>query len=186
MTKSYRQLLHQAPKCKLILQYGVGLEGVDIEAATTLGIYVANIPSDHTPNALSCAEMAIFLMLALARDIHSMNTSVATRQLGTPCGKTLYGAHALIIGFGGLARQLIPRLAALGMTMSCVRGNAGHWHTGHGGSHGDVARLLAGRGGVEDLPVMLPDADYVVVTCSQVRCCPVGEVDCKWVVRVCA
>lgn len=142
--------------------------------ATSLGIYVANIPSHHTPNALSCAEMAIFLMLALARDVHSMASSVASRQVGTPCGRTLHGAHALIIGFGGIARELIPRLDALGMTLSCVRSSAARWRDHEDRLDDDddnqvVAQLLQRRGGVEDLPAMLADADYVVVTCTQVR-----------------
>lgn len=131
--------------------------------ATGMGIYVANIPSHATPNALSCAEMAIFLMLALARDLHAMTASVATRQLGAPCGDTLHGAHALVVGFGGLGRELIPRLSALGMTVSCVRENAARWN--------EVPPdcLLQGRGGLDDLPSMLAEADYVVLTCPQVR-----------------
>lgn len=43
------------------------LLGVDIDAATKLGIKVARIPGDVTGNAVSCAEMAIYLMLGLLR-----------------------------------------------------------------------------------------------------------------------
>ena len=52
----------------LIHQFGVGLEGVDIPAATEQSIYVANVPGHQgTGNAASVSEHAIFLMLALAR-----------------------------------------------------------------------------------------------------------------------
>lgn len=43
------------------------IEGVDVDAATKRGIKVARIPSGVTGNALSCAEMAIYLMLGLLR-----------------------------------------------------------------------------------------------------------------------
>ncbi|KAG6422106.1 hypothetical protein SASPL_118669 [Salvia splendens] len=60
-------IIARANKMKLIMQFGVGLEGVDIDAATKHGIRVARIPSDYTGNATSCAEMAIYLMLGLLR-----------------------------------------------------------------------------------------------------------------------
>ncbi|KAL8200009.1 hypothetical protein R6Q57_011348 [Mikania cordata] len=57
----------RATRMKLIMQYGVGLEGIDIDAATNHGIKVARIPSGKTGNAASCAEMAIYFMLGLLR-----------------------------------------------------------------------------------------------------------------------
>lgn len=86
-------LIARATRMKLIMQYGVGLEGritflnpyvlqylynfkscyslfnegIDITSATNLGIKVARIPGKVTGNAASCAEMAIYLMLGLLR-----------------------------------------------------------------------------------------------------------------------
>ncbi|PKI46508.1 hypothetical protein CRG98_033065 [Punica granatum] len=60
-------ILSRAKQMKLVMQFGVGLEGVDIDAATKLGIKVARIPGDVTGNAASCAEIAIYLMLGLLR-----------------------------------------------------------------------------------------------------------------------
>ncbi|CAK9160317.1 unnamed protein product [Ilex paraguariensis] len=60
-------VISRANRMKLIMQYGVGLEGVDVGAATVHGIKVARIPGDITGNAASCAEMAIYLMLGLLR-----------------------------------------------------------------------------------------------------------------------
>ena len=65
-------MLRNAPKLKMIIQYGAGVEGVDIEAATKFGIWVSNIPSAGTGNSVSCAEMAIFLILATLRNINAM------------------------------------------------------------------------------------------------------------------
>src|SRR5262249_30601357 len=56
-----------SPCLKLVQQYGAGLDTVDIPAATRFGIPVANVPSAGTGNAESVAELALFFMLALAR-----------------------------------------------------------------------------------------------------------------------
>ena len=53
----------------LIQQYGVGLETVDIEAATKNGVMVARIPSEESGNAASVAEHAVLLMLMLSRKL---------------------------------------------------------------------------------------------------------------------
>ncbi|RLN00961.1 D-3-phosphoglycerate dehydrogenase-like [Panicum miliaceum] len=50
---------------KIIMQNGVGLEGVDIGVATEHKIKVARIPGCTTGNAVACAEMAIYLTLGV-------------------------------------------------------------------------------------------------------------------------
>ena len=77
--------------------------------ATERGIWVSNIPSSACANALSCAEMAIYLMLALLKQAALMQHSIQSQQLGTPMGQTLMGKRILVIGFGNIARELIPR-----------------------------------------------------------------------------
>ena len=47
------------------MQYGVGLEGIDVDCATKSGVWVCKIPSEGTGNAQSCAEHAIYLALSL-------------------------------------------------------------------------------------------------------------------------
>jgi hypothetical protein len=51
----------------LVHQFGVGLDGVDIETATRLGVLVARVPGDVGGNADSCAELAVLHLLALCR-----------------------------------------------------------------------------------------------------------------------
>src|SRR5262249_49153364 len=54
-------------RVRLVQQFGAGLDGVDIDSASRHGVYVANVPSGETANADSVAELAVFLMIALAR-----------------------------------------------------------------------------------------------------------------------
>lgn len=108
-------------KLRLVLQYGVGLEGVDLAAAAMAGVAVSNIPSTAVPNALSCAEMSIFLALAALRRAPELAASIKSQILGAPPGRTLWGKRALLIGFGAIGRALAPRLRALGVDVDAVR-----------------------------------------------------------------
>ena len=65
MAKIDKNAIEKSRFLKLIQQFGRGLEGVDIEAATRKGIWVSPIPSDDCGNAASVAEHAIYLSLAL-------------------------------------------------------------------------------------------------------------------------
>ena len=91
-------------KLKLVLQFGVGLEGVSIDAATRRDVKVGRIRSDKTPNAQSTAEMGVFLTLAALKRANECRTSVLRRTLGAPMGHSLFGAHVLFIGFGRVAK----------------------------------------------------------------------------------
>jgi len=79
--------------------------------ATEQGIWVSNIPSSATGNALSCAEHAIYLMMATLRQQNSMRESIQQGRVGVPVGETLFGKSVLIVGFGNIAKELIPRQA---------------------------------------------------------------------------
>ncbi|XP_030513037.1 hydroxypyruvate reductase isoform X2 [Rhodamnia argentea] len=111
----------RAKQMKLIMQFGVGLEGVDIDAATKNGIKVARIPGDITGNAASCAEMVIYLMLGLLRKQNEMQVSVNQRKLGEPIGETLFGKTVLIVGFGNIGVDLAKRLRPFGVKIIATR-----------------------------------------------------------------
>ena len=115
---------------RLVLQFGVGLEGVDLSAAARAGVAVSNIPSTAVPNALSCAEMSIFLALAALRRAPELAESIKNKRLGAPPGRTLWGKRALLIGFGGIGRALAPRLRALGVEVDAVRRS--EWESNQG------------------------------------------------------
>ncbi|KAG5575723.1 hypothetical protein H5410_055857 [Solanum commersonii] len=113
VVKSFRMnsdVLSRAKRMKLIMQFGVGLEGVDINAATKHGIKVAKIPGGATGNAASCAEMAIYLILGLLRKQNQMKISVEQKKLGEPTGDSLQGKTVFILGFGNIGIHLAKRL----------------------------------------------------------------------------
>ena len=112
MCKIDRGLLEKAPYLNLIQQFGVAVDGVDVETASELGICVANIPSDSVGNAQACAEHAIFLCLAVLRNLPSLNECTRKGYLGTPIGKTIMDSSIMIYGFGNIGKQLAQRLFA--------------------------------------------------------------------------
>eukprot|EP00854_Cymbomonas_tetramitiformis_P005583 gene5583-6770_t len=160
MSRLDESILCKAGELKLIIQFGVGLEGVDVDAATRAKIPVSNIRSEGTGNAASCAEHAIYLMLALLRDQSGMHASVEKQLLGQPAGRVLLGSNVLLVGYGGIGKELAPRLAPFGVTLSAVRKSP--WPTGD-----DVEKCgtLSHKGGPDDLPEMLSKTDIVVLTC---------------------
>ncbi|XP_058203317.1 uncharacterized protein LOC131317744 isoform X3 [Rhododendron vialii] len=114
-------LISRASRMKLIMQYGVGLEGVDVNAATEHGIKVARIPGSATGNAASCAEMAIYLMLGLLRKQNEMQIAVKHKKLGEPIGETLFGKTVFIMGFGNIGIDLAKRLRPFGVKILATK-----------------------------------------------------------------
>ncbi|KAL5776328.1 hypothetical protein ACOSP7_009254 [Xanthoceras sorbifolium] len=114
-------VISRAKRMKLLMQYGVGLEGVDIDAATNSGIKVARIPGDVTGNAASCAEMAIYLMLGLLRKQNEMRIAVKQKKLGEPIGETLLGKTVYIMGFGNIGVHLAKRLRPFGVKIIATK-----------------------------------------------------------------
>ncbi|KAI7988211.1 D-3-phosphoglycerate dehydrogenase [Camellia lanceoleosa] len=108
-------VISRANRMKLIMQYGVGLEGVDINTATKHGIKVARIPGGATGNAASCAEMAIYLTLGLLRKQNEMQIAVKQKKIGDPVGETLLEKTVFIMGFGNIGIQLAKRLRPFGV-----------------------------------------------------------------------
>jgi len=107
-------VLAKAPKLRVIGRAGVGVDNVDLPAATAAGVLVMNTPGG---NAVSVAEHTIALMLALARSIPRASASTKSGKwekrkfLGTELrGKTLG-----IVGLGSIGREVLKRAAAFEM-----------------------------------------------------------------------
>ncbi|TDJ63924.1 MAG: hydroxyacid dehydrogenase [Proteobacteria bacterium] len=109
-----------APRLKLVQQYGVGLDSVDIPAATRAGVLVANIPSVGTGNAESVAEFAIAHMLMLSRHIPSAFERFAEKRVGSPLGRCLWQSTIVILGYGGIGEEIARRLAGFGVRIIAV------------------------------------------------------------------
>jgi phosphoglycerate dehydrogenase-like enzyme len=141
---------------KLIHQWGVGLEGVDIAAATARGIAVCNVPGDATANADSTAEHALFLMLAVARRIRECFGAFHQGLWGVPLGRALGGGTALIVGLGRVGSALARKLVALGMRVQAIRRTAD--------VETEVAIGLLGAADMSQLHEMASSADFVIST----------------------
>ena len=110
------EVLHAAPKLKIIARAGVGVDNVDIPLATELGIVVVNTPDGNT---ISTAEHTFGLMLALARHIPqahaSMNAGKWDRKSFS--GVELRGKTLGVVGFGRIGRAVAKRALAFEMTV---------------------------------------------------------------------
>ena len=103
-----------APQLKVIARAGVGLDNVDVKAATQAGVMVVNAP---TSNIVSAAELAIGLLLAAARRIPAANDSLKAGEWKRNkfSGVELYEKTAGIVGLGRIGVLVAQRLSAFGM-----------------------------------------------------------------------
>jgi len=103
------------PKCKIIARYGIGVDTIDLEAATRSGIIVTNNPSYCIEEV---AEHTMALLLACARKVAFYDRLVRAGRWELPPGKPMFrlaGATLGLVGFGHIARQVAVRAAAFGM-----------------------------------------------------------------------
>ena len=115
-TKMDEEALKAAPALKVIARAGVGLDNVDIKAATNQGVMVVNAP---TSNIISAAELAIGHIMSLARNIPAANSSMQAGkwQRSAFSGVELYEKTIGIIGLGRIGTLVAQRLAGFGSTL---------------------------------------------------------------------
>jgi phosphoglycerate dehydrogenase-like enzyme len=106
----------EAGTFRLVQQWGSGLEGVDLHAARSRGIWVANVPASGN-NADSVAEHALLLTLALLRQLPAAQANVREGALGAPLGRMLAGRTVGLYGLGATARALAHRLGPMGVRL---------------------------------------------------------------------
>ncbi|TAM71352.1 MAG: phosphoglycerate dehydrogenase [Microbacteriaceae bacterium] len=115
-TKVDAEAIASAPKLRVIARAGVGLDNVDIKAATTAGVMVVNAP---TSNIISAAELTIGHILSLARHIPAGHASLADGQWRRSkyTGVELYEKTIGIIGLGRIGALITARLQAFGTSI---------------------------------------------------------------------
>ncbi|MET1124333.1 MAG: phosphoglycerate dehydrogenase [Archaeoglobaceae archaeon] len=115
-TKVDRELIEAGRKLKIIGRAGVGVDNIDIEAATQRGIVVVNAPGGNTA---STAEHTIALILAAARKIPQADKSVKEGKWERKkfVGIELRGKTAGIIGLGRIGYEVAKRCKALEMNV---------------------------------------------------------------------
>jgi D-3-phosphoglycerate dehydrogenase len=111
-----REALDRAERLRVIGRAGVGVDNIDVEAATERGIAVLNAPSGNT---VSAAELAFALLLALARRVPAADRSMKEgqwdrRSLG---GIELYGKTLGLVGAGRIGAAVARRAKAFGMSV---------------------------------------------------------------------
>jgi D-3-phosphoglycerate dehydrogenase / 2-oxoglutarate reductase len=103
------------PKCRIIARYGIGVDTIDLDAATAAGIIVTNNPSYCIEEV---AEATMALLLACARKVVHFDRRVRDGKWEITSGKPIFriaGSTIGLIGFGNIARQVAVRAAAFGM-----------------------------------------------------------------------
>jgi D-3-phosphoglycerate dehydrogenase len=150
-TRLTAELLENPGKLKAVVRAGVGVDNIDVAAATRKGIVVMNTPGGNT---VSTAEHTITLLLALARHIPAADASVhqGKWERAKFVGTQLAGKTLGVIGLGRVGREVARRAAALDMTIL--------------GHDPFLSTERAGQLGIESLPdleQLLPRCDFVTV-----------------------
>jgi len=115
-TKVTADIIEAGRKLQVIARAGVGIDNVDVEAATQHGILVVNAP---TGNTVSAAEHAVALMLALARNIPQANAALkaCVWKRNEFMGTELRGKTLGIIGLGNVGSEVAKRAQAFEMKL---------------------------------------------------------------------
>jgi D-3-phosphoglycerate dehydrogenase len=108
------EVIDAAKNLKVIGRAGVGVDNVDLQAATRRGVLVMNSPGGNT---ISTAELAVALMLALSRNLAPADASMkaGTWDRKTFAGVELFGKRLGVVGFGRIGREVAARGRAFGM-----------------------------------------------------------------------
>ncbi|PIQ87572.1 MAG: phosphoglycerate dehydrogenase [Candidatus Omnitrophica bacterium CG11_big_fil_rev_8_21_14_0_20_45_26] len=149
-TKLTAKVLEQAKKLRLIGRAGVGVDNVDVSAATRQGIVVMNTPEGNT---ISTCEHTLSMLMALARNIPQANDSVKKgewdrkRFMGTELNQKTLG----VIGLGRIGRQICERALVFGMHVL--------------GYDPFVSKETLRQGGIElvTLEELLKNSDFITV-----------------------
>ena len=145
-------------RVKLVQQFGVGLDIVDIPAATRAGVLVANVSSVGTGNAESVAELAIAHMMMLSRRIPDAIERFRKGDFAASLGQCLWGGTVAILGYGGIGEEIARRLAGFGMKIIAVSR-----HGPSGPRERDSSVRPDEHVGAEKMGDAVADADFVVV-----------------------
>ena len=106
-------VLSAGTKLKIVARAGVGLDNVDVDAATARGILVVNAP---TSNIHSAAEHAVALLLSAARQIPAADASLREHawKRSAFSGTEIFGKTVGVVGLGRIGQLVAQRLAAFG------------------------------------------------------------------------
>lgn len=115
-TKVDAEVLGASSRLKVVARAGVGLDNVEVPAATERGVLVVNAP---TSNIVSAAEHAVALLLAVARRVPAANQSLQGGEWKRSAytGVELNGKTVGVVGLGKIGQLFAHRVAAFGTTL---------------------------------------------------------------------
>ncbi|HXD00036.1 MAG TPA: phosphoglycerate dehydrogenase [Verrucomicrobiae bacterium] len=113
-TKVTRKVIENAPKLRVVGRAGVGVDNVDVDAATQRGIVVMNTPAGNT---ISTAELTFSMLMALARKIPQAHASMKAGEWNRKAfsGVELYNKTIGILGMGRIGSEVARRAIVFGM-----------------------------------------------------------------------
>ena len=112
-----RRVLEHFKKCKVIVKYAVGINNIDLEAATEKGIYVANVPN-YCIEEVSTHTVA--LLLSLVRNILIYDKSIKQGNWDPLIGDPIFRIKNKVlgvIGFGHIGKRVIEKIRPFGLTI---------------------------------------------------------------------
>jgi D-3-phosphoglycerate dehydrogenase / 2-oxoglutarate reductase len=157
-TKVTADVLARGQRLKVVGRAGVGVDNVDVEAATERGVVVVNVPGANT---LSTAEHAFGLLIAVARHIPQAHNALAKQgrwDRKTYVGTEVYGKTLGIIGLGRIGTEVAVRARAFGMKVLAY--------------DPFVAPARADQLGVTlvaEFPEMLPQVDFLTIHAAKTK-----------------
>ena len=139
-------VIRNSPRCRVISRFGIGLDNIAVTTATELGIPVTNCPdycvsevSDHALGLiLACARRIGFFHWRTKRGEYNLGAATTMRRLS--------GQTVGLIGLGRIARELVPKLRALGLKILA--------YTPSGSDHGTGCRMVP-------VSELLTESDFV-------------------------
>jgi len=113
-TKVTRKIIEAAPKLRVVGRAGVGVDNVDIEAATQHGTVVMNTPGGNT---VTTAELSFAMLLSLARKVPQAHASMVAGKWDRKLfqGAELMGKTLGVLGMGRIGTEVAKRAIAFGM-----------------------------------------------------------------------
>ncbi len=113
-TKISAEVLAAAKKVKIVGRAGVGVDNIDVTAASRQGVIVVNVPGGNT---ISAAEHTVAMLLALSRNIPQANASLKAGEWKRSqfTGTELQGKVLGLVGLGRIGREVAKRCQSFGM-----------------------------------------------------------------------
>ena len=148
-------VLDRCPELRVISKWGIGIDGIDLEAAAARGITVTNTPRVFDDEV---ADVAMAYVTMLARGLHIIDRGVHAGHWPKPAGRSLRNRTLGIVGLGGIGRALAARAQTAGMAV-----------LGTDPSPESAAQATALGVGVRGFDELLPAAEFLAV------CCPLDE-----------